>query len=101
MQSSTAITDAVILNNRNDESMIWTVFRKMLFFTILMMVAPLSSYFASKEYIFEGLMKMSNRTSYIYSVIVAVVVIHIILVAFLIVAFREEEPSKKKLEKKD
>jgi NADH:ubiquinone oxidoreductase subunit 5 (subunit L)/multisubunit Na+/H+ antiporter MnhA subunit len=87
------------INQQEDdtnESSIWIVFRKMLFFTLLMTIAPLSSFFIAKDYVFEGIFKISRRNSYTYSAIVAVIVVHIVLIAFLFVAFREEIPTKKK-----
>jgi hypothetical protein len=38
---------------------------------------------------------MTNNNSYIYAAFVAVVVVHIILIAFLYVAFRDDQPGKK------
>ncbi|CAF0737617.1 unnamed protein product [Didymodactylos carnosus] len=97
---STTVIDTII-SNQDDESLIWIVFKKMLFFTLLMIFAPLTSYFVSKEFIFDGFFNMSDRSSYISSVIVTVVVIHVILIGFLVVAFREDKSDKKKLNKKD
>jgi NADH:ubiquinone oxidoreductase subunit 5 (subunit L)/multisubunit Na+/H+ antiporter MnhA subunit len=78
-----------------NESAVWIVFRKMLFFTLLMTIAPLSSFFIAKDYIFEGIFKISSRHSYTYSAIVAVIVVHIVLITFLFLAFREDIPVKK------
>lgn len=80
----------------SSDSPIWIVFWKMLFFIILMAVAPLASFFIAKDYIFEGIFHVSTGSSYTYSAIVAVIVVHIVLIAFLFVAFREEIPMKKK-----
>lgn len=44
----------------NDESQMWPIFRKMLFFTFLMVVCPISAYFLSKAYVFEGKMSKKN-----------------------------------------
>ena len=83
-------------DDSSNESAVWIVFRKMLFFVILMAAAPLASFFIAKDYVFEGLFHISTRYSYTYSAIVAVIVVHIVLITFLFVAFREEIPSKKK-----
>jgi NADH:ubiquinone oxidoreductase subunit 5 (subunit L)/multisubunit Na+/H+ antiporter MnhA subunit len=80
----------------SNESAVWIVFRKMLFFTLLMTTAPLASFFIVKDYVFEGIFHISSRYSYTYSAIVAVIVVHIVLITFLFVAFREEIPSKTK-----
>jgi hypothetical protein len=41
--------------NKEAEAQIWPIFRKMLFFTILMVLCPISSYFISKSYVFNGI----------------------------------------------
>ncbi len=41
-------------NQENNDMELWPIFRKMLFFTILMVVGPISSYFFCKNYIFDG-----------------------------------------------
>ena len=61
-----------------------------------MTIAPLGSFFIAKDYVFEGFFHVSSRSSYTYSAVVAVIVVHIVLIAFLFVAFREDIPSKKK-----
>jgi vacuolar ATPase assembly integral membrane protein VMA21 len=86
-------------NNDNNVSSVRIVFGKMLFFTILMTVAPLASFFISKDYIFEGIFNVSNRSSYTYAAIVAVIVVHIVLITFLFVAFREDIPTSKNTSK--
>ena len=79
----------------SSDSSIWIVARKMLFFTVLMTVAPLGSFFFSKDYIFRGIFDVPNASSYTYAAIVAVIVVHIVLISFLFVAFREDIPMKK------
>lgn len=80
-----------------NESAVWIVFGKMLFFTILMTVAPLASFFIAKDYIFEGIFNIPRSNSYTYSAIVAVIVVHIVLITFLFVAFRENIPGQKRI----
>lgn len=94
--SSASGPQALIQPDDDNESSVWIVCRKMLFFTILMTTAPFAAFFIAKDYIFEGLFHVSKRYSYTYSAIVAVIVVHIVVIAFLFVAFREEIPSKKK-----
>jgi hypothetical protein len=60
-----------------------------------MAIAPIGSFFIAKDYVFEGIFNISNRYSYTYSAIVAVIVVHIVLISFLFVAFREDIPTKK------
>jgi NADH:ubiquinone oxidoreductase subunit 5 (subunit L)/multisubunit Na+/H+ antiporter MnhA subunit len=92
----TITVDALVQQEDNaNETAIWIVFRKMLFFTVMMTIAPLSLFFISKNYIFEGIFNMENSSSYIYSAVVAVIVVHIILFAFVYVAFRDDRSTKK------
>lgn len=95
IQPTTTVESLVQQEDSANEKAIWVVFRKMLFFTIMMTVAPLTSFYISKAFIFEGLFRMADSNSYIYSAGVAVVIVHIILIAFLYVAFRDDRPDKK------
>lgn len=78
-----------------DNSSLWIVIRKMLFFTVLMTVAPLASFFIAKDYVFQAFFNVSTGNSYTYSAVVAVIVVHIVLISFLFVAFYEHIPEKK------
>lgn len=95
IQPTSTVEPIIRQDDYTNESAPWIVFRKMLFFIVLMAVAPLASFFIAKDYLFEGLMNISNRYSYTYSAIVAVIVVHIVLIIFLIVAFKENIPAKK------
>ncbi|CAF0776683.1 unnamed protein product [Adineta steineri] len=96
IQSTSTVEPHIQYEDNYDGSSIWIVFRKMLFFTLLMTIAPLGSFFIAKDYIFQGIFHISSSSSYTYSAIVAVIVVHIVLISFLIVAFREDIPEKKK-----
>ncbi|XP_060537655.1 vacuolar ATPase assembly integral membrane protein VMA21 [Pantherophis guttatus] len=63
--------------------------RTMLFFTALMIMLPIGLYFSTKAYIFEDIFGMSNRDSYFYAAIVAVVAVHVVLALFVYVAWNE------------
>ena len=67
----------------------------MLFYTFLMVTAPISSYFISKNYIFSD---YSENNSTIVAAIVAVAMIHIVLGLFVYAAYSEDIPSRKKVE---
>ncbi|CAF0812000.1 unnamed protein product [Adineta ricciae] len=95
IQPTTTVNDLVQQEEAAKDSAIWNVFRKMLLFTVMLTVAPLTSFFVSKYYVFEGIFSMTSSTSYIYSASVAVIVVHIILIAFLYVAFRDDQSGKK------
>lgn len=95
IQPATTVETLVQQEDSANEKAIWVVFRKMLFFTIMMTVAPLTSFYISKAFIFQGIFRMEDANSYLYSAGVAVVVVHIILIAFLYVAFRDDRPAQK------
>ena len=101
IQSPSGVQPVIQVEDTGNESAVWIVFRKMLFFTLLMTIAPLGSFFIAKDYVFQGIFHVSNGSSYTYSAIVAVIVVHIVLIAFLFAAFREEIPGKKKSTAKD
>ncbi|KAM3910813.1 vacuolar ATPase assembly integral membrane protein VMA21 [Leptodactylus fuscus] len=73
---------------QNDSSLVSTL-KTLLFFTILMIMLPIGLYFSSKVYVFEGLYGMSNKDSYFYAAIVAVIAVHVVLAMFVYVAWNE------------
>ncbi|CAF2358908.1 unnamed protein product [Rotaria sp. Silwood2] len=95
IQPTTTVDKLIEDDDKANEAVIWTVFRKMLFFTVMMTLAPISSFFITKDYIFGTIFNMTDASSYIYSAAVAVIVVHIILIAFLYVAFRDDQSGKK------
>lgn len=64
--------------------------KTMLLFTIMMVVLPIFSYFASKALIFEGIFGTTGTNSYFYAAIVSIAVVHVILGMFVYVAWTEE-----------
>lgn len=93
--TTTTVDELVQQEEAASDNAIWVVFRKMLFFTVMLTLAPITSFFVSKSYLFEGMFGMTGSNSYIYAAFVAVVVVHIILIAFLYVAFRDDQSGKK------
>ncbi|KAM8965817.1 vacuolar ATPase assembly integral membrane protein VMA21 isoform X2 [Sarcophilus harrisii] len=73
---------------RNDGSLTSTL-KTLLVFTALMITLPIGLYFSSKSYVFEGAFGMSNRDSYFYAAIVAVVAVHMVLGLFVYAAWNE------------
>ncbi|XP_063793440.1 vacuolar ATPase assembly integral membrane protein VMA21 [Pseudophryne corroboree] len=73
---------------QNDGSLISTL-KTLLFFTILMIMLPIGLYFSSKIYVFEGAYGLSNRDSYFYAAIVAVIAVHVVLAMFVYVAWND------------
>ncbi|NP_001089490.1 vacuolar ATPase assembly integral membrane protein vma21 [Xenopus laevis] len=78
--------------SQNGGSLVSTL-KTLLFFTILMIMLPIGLYFSSKVYVFEGTYGMSNRDSYFYAAIVAVVAVHVVLAMFVYVAWNEGSPQ--------
>uniref|UniRef100_A0A8D0DZS5 Vacuolar ATPase assembly factor VMA21 n=1 Tax=Salvator merianae TaxID=96440 RepID=A0A8D0DZS5_SALMN len=71
------------------ESSLGSTLRTLLFFTALMIMLPIGLYFSSKAYVFEAVFGMTNRDSYFYAAIVAVVAVHVVLALFVYVAWNE------------
>ncbi|XP_003225621.1 vacuolar ATPase assembly integral membrane protein VMA21 [Anolis carolinensis] len=76
------------LEARGEGSLASTL-RTLLFFTALMIMLPIGLYFSSKTYVFEGVFGMTNRDSYFYAAIVAVVAVHVVLALFVYAAWNE------------
>ncbi|XP_030305157.1 vacuolar ATPase assembly integral membrane protein VMA21 isoform X1 [Calypte anna] len=72
-----------------NEGSLTSTLRTLLFFTALMITLPVGLYFSSKAYLFEGTLGMSERDSYFYAAIVAVVTVHVVLALFVYVAWNE------------
>eukprot|EP01135_Chromosphaera_perkinsii_P006976 Nk52_evm2s642 gene=Nk52_evmTU2s642 len=69
------------ISNRVDPKAV----KKLLFFTLLMIVAPLTSFFGSKKVLED----MEHPSASIYSAGIAVAVVQIVMIAFVYVAFFE------------
>ncbi|XP_050997623.1 vacuolar ATPase assembly integral membrane protein VMA21 isoform X1 [Acomys russatus] len=74
---------------RGNENSLASTLKTLLFFTALMITLPIGLYFTTKSYVFEGALGMSNRDSYFYAAIVAVVAVHVVLALFVYVAWNE------------
>ncbi|XP_054437774.1 vacuolar ATPase assembly integral membrane protein VMA21 isoform X1 [Pteronotus mesoamericanus] len=74
---------------KRNESSLASTLKTLLFFTALMITVPIGLYFTTKSYVFEGAFGMSNRDSYFYAAIVAVVAVHVVLALFVYVAWNE------------
>lgn len=99
IRPTTTVEDLVEQEEAANDRAIWTVFRKMLFFTLLMTLAPIASFFISKGYFFDILFDAQQYNTNIYAAVVAVLVVHVVLIAFLYVAFRDDRTSKKDRQK--
>ncbi|XP_048369618.1 vacuolar ATPase assembly integral membrane protein VMA21 [Sphaerodactylus townsendi] len=81
--------DALAQPDPRNEGSLAATLRTLLFFTTLMILLPIGLYFSSKVYVFEGTLGMTNRDSYFYAAIVAVVAVHFVLALFVYVAWNE------------
>ncbi|XP_073497300.1 vacuolar ATPase assembly integral membrane protein VMA21 [Phyllobates terribilis] len=74
---------------RQDDTNLLSTLKTLLFFTVLMIMLPIGLYFSSKVFVFEGHYGMSNKDSYFYAAIVAVITVHVVLAMFVYVAWNE------------
>jgi len=73
------------------------MFKRLFFYSLLMIITPLACYFFSKSFLFEGLFGMTSSNSYFYAAIVAIVAVHIFLGVFIYIAFMEgAKPMRKR-----
>ncbi|XP_054437777.1 vacuolar ATPase assembly integral membrane protein VMA21 isoform X4 [Pteronotus mesoamericanus] len=84
-----AALNALQTSDVRNESSLASTLKTLLFFTALMITVPIGLYFTTKSYVFEGAFGMSNRDSYFYAAIVAVVAVHVVLALFVYVAWNE------------
>ncbi|XP_032811022.1 vacuolar ATPase assembly integral membrane protein VMA21 [Petromyzon marinus] len=87
--SSPSVKAVLVDDSASSDNSLLPVLKTLLFFTILMITMPIGLYFATKVYVFEGSLGMSNRDSYFYAAIVAVVAVHVVLAMFVYVAWNE------------
>ncbi|CAM9438767.1 vacuolar ATPase assembly integral membrane protein VMA21 [Lethenteron reissneri] len=87
--SSPSVKGVLVDDSASSDNSLLPVLKTLLFFTILMITMPIGLYFATKVYVFEGSLGMSNRDSYFYAAIVAVVAVHVVLAMFVYVAWNE------------
>ncbi|XP_058166924.1 vacuolar ATPase assembly integral membrane protein VMA21 homolog [Anopheles ziemanni] len=65
----------------------YRTFKTVFFYCILIIVVPVLTFFASKQWLFDGLLQLSNVTSNIYSAVSAVVALHVALFLFIYKAY--------------
>ncbi|XP_048400847.1 vacuolar ATPase assembly integral membrane protein vma21 [Stegostoma tigrinum] len=83
------LNTAPVADFKGNDGSLLAVLKTLLFFTFLMITLPIGLYFGTKSYVFEGTLGMSNRDSYFYAAIVAVVAVHVVLALFVYVAWNE------------
>ncbi|KRZ05535.1 Vacuolar ATPase assembly integral membrane protein VMA21 [Trichinella zimbabwensis] len=75
--------------------------KKLVIFSLSIIVLPLGSMFFSKRFIFENLFGFDSSKSTTFSAILAIFIVHVVLILFIIAAFREESEQESKFEKKE
>ncbi|KAK2184622.1 hypothetical protein NP493_258g06018, partial [Ridgeia piscesae] len=63
--------------------------KKLLFFSLLIIIAPITCYFSSKSLFFEGVLGLTSLNSYFYAAIFSIVVLHVVLAMFVYVAWSD------------
>lgn len=63
--------------------------KKLLFFSLLIIIAPITCYFSSKSLVFEAMFGMTSLNSYFYAAIFSIVVLHVVLAMFVYVAWSD------------
>lgn len=82
-----------------DNSQNLNIFRTILYHSIFIILAPISTFFIVKVCIFEGVFGVSTVASNVWSAIAAVVVLHVALAIYIYRAYSES--GKIKLDKDD
>ncbi|XP_018572457.1 vacuolar ATPase assembly integral membrane protein VMA21 homolog [Anoplophora glabripennis] len=78
----------------------FVVFKTILLYTTFILAAPITTFFVSKFFIFEGIIGTSDLTGNVWSAVLAVIMLHIALGLYIYKAYYEAEKVKP-LEKKD
>lgn len=76
------------LMDSNTEQSDWVVFKTVLFYSVLILLLPLSSFFATKSILFEwALGQQATIGTNIVAAVVAVIVLHLALGLFIYKAY--------------
>lgn len=73
--------------------------KSLLFYSLMMITLPLVAFFATRN-IVENYLGVISSSSYIYSTIVSVVVVHIVLGLFVYHAYNEKPGKQEYIESK-
>ncbi|XP_052872694.1 vacuolar ATPase assembly integral membrane protein VMA21 homolog [Anopheles cruzii] len=65
----------------------YRTFKTVFLYCILIIVLPVTTFFASKYWLFDGFFQLTNVTSNIYSAVSAVVALHMALFLFIYKAY--------------
>lgn len=90
--------------SKNEQSNEYRNFRVVFFYCILIILLPVSTFFATKYVLFDGYFQLSSVTSNIYSAVGAVIALHFALGLYIYRAYFDggpEEPPSKVAQKQD
>ncbi|XP_055601159.1 vacuolar ATPase assembly integral membrane protein VMA21 homolog [Uranotaenia lowii] len=73
--------------SKNEQRQEYRNFRVVFMYCILIILLPVASFFGSKYFLFDGLLKLDPVTSNIYSAVSAVIALHIALGLYIYRAY--------------
>ncbi|XP_022914566.1 vacuolar ATPase assembly integral membrane protein VMA21 homolog [Onthophagus taurus] len=76
------------------EPTMFNVFKTVFYYSIFILLAPISSFFLAKVFFFDGVLGTSNVTSNVWSAVIAVVVLHIALGLYIYKAYSDQGKTK-------
>uniref|UniRef100_T1E3B8 Vacuolar ATPase assembly integral membrane protein VMA21 homolog n=1 Tax=Psorophora albipes TaxID=869069 RepID=T1E3B8_9DIPT len=82
--------------SRNEQRAEYRNFRVVFFYCVMIIVLPVTTFFASKHILFDGILQLSSINSNIYSAVAAVIALHVALGFYIYRAYfysDAEEPS--------
>lgn len=91
-------------NKQQEQRNEYRNFRVVFFYCILIILLPVSTFFASKYVLFDGYLQLSSVSSNIYSAVCAVIALHVALGLYIYRAYFDSgssEPSSKPAQKQD
>uniref|UniRef100_A0A914WSJ1 Vacuolar ATPase assembly integral membrane protein VMA21 homolog n=1 Tax=Plectus sambesii TaxID=2011161 RepID=A0A914WSJ1_9BILA len=91
--------EELIPNFRDRETQ--TAVKRLVIYSLVIIVVPLLSMFLLKLFLFEGIFGYSSQDSILYAAIIAVVIVHIVLGFFVYAAWKEEITPRTAAEEKE
>lgn len=91
--------------SKNEQRTEYRNFRVVFFYCILIILLPVSTFFATKYVLFDGYLQLSSISSNIYSAVAAVIALHVALGLYIYRAYFDsgpaEPPASKVAQKQD
>lgn len=84
-----------MIEGRANELPDFQVFQTVIKYCLIIIVVPVLSFFTAKSVLFDGILRLENVTSSVYSAVVAVVVLHVTLGLYIYKAYNETEKPEK------